>query len=77
MQKDFGMMPDGRIISLYTLSCGALTAQVTDLGATLVQLWVPDQKGDRADVVLGFNRPEDYVRSGTFLALLLAETPTG
>ena len=66
MQKDFGMMPDGRIISLYTLSCGALTAQVTDLGATLVRLWVPDRNGNRADVVLGFDRPEDYVRSGTF-----------
>lgn len=66
MQKDFGMMADGRIISLYTISCGALTAEITDLGATLVRLWVPDREGNRADVVLGFDDPADYIRSGTF-----------
>lgn len=66
MQSDFGMMADGRIISLYTISRGALTAQITDLGATLVRLWVPDRDGNRADVVLGFDDPADYIRSGTF-----------
>ena len=66
MQKDFGMMADGRIISLYTISRGQLTAEITDLGATLVRLWVPDREGNRADVVLGFDDPADYIRSGTF-----------
>ena len=67
MQTDFGMMADGRIISLYTISCGQLTAEITDLGATLVRLWVPDRAGNRADVVLGFDNPADYIRSGAFL----------
>ena len=66
MQNDFGMMADGRIISLYTITCGQLTAEITDLGATLVRLWVPDREGNRADVVLGFDDPADYIRSGTF-----------
>ena len=66
MQKDFGMMADGKIISLYTISRGQLTAEITDLGATLVRLWVPDREGNRADVVLGFDDPADYIRSGTF-----------
>lgn len=66
MQNDFGMMADGRIISLYTITCGQLTAEITDLGATLVRLWVPDREGNRADVVLGFDNPADYIRSGTF-----------
>ena len=66
MQKDFGQLTEGRIVSLYTISRGRLTAKISDLGATLIELWVPDQNGDLADVVLGFDRPEDYIQSGTF-----------
>lgn len=66
MKTDFGRLSDGRIASLYTITRGHLTAQICDLGATLVRLWVPDRTGERADVVLGFDRPEDYIQSGTF-----------
>jgi aldose 1-epimerase len=37
-----------------------IRAAVTDLGATLVSLEVPDQTGRMSDVVLGFSRAEDY-----------------
>ena len=67
MKKDFGPLSDGRIASLYTISRGQLTAQITDLGATLVRLWVPDRNGNRADVVLGFDTPDDYIRSTSFM----------
>ena len=66
MQTDFGQLEEGRIVSLYTISRGRLTAKISDLGATLVELWVPDKNGDLADVVLGFDRPQDYIQSGTF-----------
>ena len=66
MQKVFGIMADGRESSLYTISCGHLTAEITDLGATLVRLWVPDRDGNREDVVLGFDSPQAYIQNGTF-----------
>ena len=53
MKKYFGVLPSGETASLYTLSCGALSASVTDYGATLVSLLVPDAQGALADVVLG------------------------
>lgn len=67
MKKDFGQLPDGRIASLYTISSGKLTAVVSDYGATLVRLYVPDRAGNLADVVLGFDHPEDYTASSTFM----------
>lgn len=67
MKENFGTLPNGQIASLYTISCGELTAKVADLGATLVQLFVPDRNGVKADVVLGFDCPAPYLASGAFL----------
>ena len=44
MKEFFGNLPDGGIAHLYTISCCPLTAKISDLGATLVQLHVPDQR---------------------------------
>lgn len=61
MQKQsFGFLPDGREAYLYTISCGSLTASVTDFGATLVRLLVPDARGQVRDVVLGYDDVMGY-----------------
>ena len=44
MKRDFGPLPDGQRATLYTISRGNITATVTDLGATLVSLLVPDSR---------------------------------
>ena len=68
MKKSFGILPSGQQASLYTISCGKLTATVTDYGAHLVSLLVPDSKGNLADVVLGFDDAESYrTGNGGFL----------
>ena len=66
MKEIFGKLPNGEIAYLYTLTCGDLSAKVTDTGATLVQLFVPDKTGKADDVVLGFDNPSDYIASGTY-----------
>lgn len=53
MKESFGTLPCGQQTTLYTISCGRLTAAVSDFGATLVRLLVPDNEGNVADVVLG------------------------
>ena len=60
MKRDFGTLPDGTVTSLYTLTGGGLTATVTDYGAHLVSLMVPDKNGNFADVVLGFDDANGY-----------------
>lgn len=66
MKKTFGTLPNGQQTYIYTISCGKLTAEVSDFGATLVRLYVPDAAGNLADVVLGFDDANGYRTSTTY-----------
>lgn len=67
MKEKFGVLPTGEEASLYTISCGKLTAKLTDCGAALVSLLVPDAQGTVADVVLGCDDASGYFPGGSFL----------
>lgn len=64
MKKFFGNLPSGEAASVYTIRCGGLSADVSDYGATLVRLLVPDKDGRLADVVLGHDDCNGY-RTGS------------
>ena len=66
MKKPFGMLPNGQQAYTYPISCGSMTAEISDFGATLVRLYVPDSKGQLADVVLGFKDANGYNTSTTY-----------
>ena len=67
MKENFGILPDGQSAALYTISCGGVTASVTDYGAALVKLLVPDADGKAEDVVLGYDDVEGYRNDTVFL----------
>ena len=68
----FGTSPEGQEITLYTISNGnGMKAAVTDLGAILVRLLVPDQKGNLRDVVLGFDKVQDYYKNPSFFGAVI------
>lgn len=68
----FGNHPDGREIRLYTLSNqNGMRAALTDMGAALVRLIAPDRQGRLADVVLGFDRGEDYLGNDSFFGVVI------
>jgi aldose 1-epimerase len=68
----FGKLPDGREARLYSLnSARGICADITDYGATVVRLQVPDRVGRFDDVVLGFNRAEDYARSTSYFGAVI------
>ena len=57
----FGKLADGRSAGLYILeSADGMRAAVTDYGAALVSLAVPDGKGRLRDVVLGHDDASGY-----------------
>ncbi len=66
MKVSFGLLPSGEEAKLYTISCGGITARITDYGASLVSLQVPDSKGVTADVVLGYDNVSGYVSGGAY-----------
>ena len=59
-------------MSLFTLvSPSGLVAMISELGATLVELQVPDRGGRRIDVVLGFDRLERYLEDGHYFGCVV------
>ncbi|MDE7030957.1 MAG: galactose mutarotase [Lachnospiraceae bacterium] len=65
--KSFGKTPDGAEATLYTIkNDSGFTAEVTNFGAILVNLLVPDKAGATADVVLGYDSIEGYLTNGCF-----------
>lgn len=68
----FGKYKDGRDILLYTISNGkGMQAAVSNMGAALVKLLVPDREGRTADVVLGFDKGEDYFGNDSFFGTVI------
>ncbi len=65
--RPFGVLPTGEQTHLYTISCGKMEATVSDYGAVLVNLMVPDQNGNVDDVVLGFDDAAGYAACTTYL----------
>ncbi len=64
-KEAFGKTADGEEVSVYALSNGkGMQAKVTDYGAILTELHVPGKDGKTADVVLGYERLENYVGDG-------------
>ncbi len=56
----FASVVEGKPTQLYTLTNNGMEACITNYGARLVSLMVPDKDGIAGDVVLGFDNIEDY-----------------
>ena len=62
MKKAFGKMPDGTPVEIYTLKDGSIEADVITYGGIIQSLKVPDKSGKAADIVLGFDTLDEYVK---------------
>ena len=61
LKEHVGTTKDGQEVTLFTLeNKKGMKAQVINFGAILVRLYVPDQKGELADVVEGYDGLEGY-----------------
>jgi len=64
-KESFGRTKDGARTVLYTLTNkNGLIAKITDYGATLVEMHVPDRRGVIVDVVNGFDNVKGYQGEG-------------
>ena len=68
----FGKMPDGRAVSLYTLvNAKGMKADITNYGGIVVRLYAPDRAGRLADVVLGYDSLEGYLKGSPYFGALI------
>jgi len=70
MDKRFWGKADGREVSLISLDNGMIKAEVTNYGAALISLWVPDQNGRRIDVVMGYDTLPEYMGQSCYAGVI-------
>jgi len=61
--EDFVKTIDGKTTSLHFLKKGTVQAAITNYGGRIVGIYTPDKAGKMADVVLGFNSIEGYLKA--------------
>ncbi len=65
--KSFGQMPDGSDVKIHTLTNRkGMVAKITEFGAILTEVWVPDRAGQLTNVVLGFDNLPQYLKGHPF-----------
>ena len=71
-KTEFGQTEDGQKVYLHTLTNGnGLVAKITNYGAILTELHLPDNQGKLDDVVLGFDRLEDYLAAKLYFGAIV------
>jgi aldose 1-epimerase len=61
-ERDFGRLPDGTAVSLYTLSSDTgLSVSVSSYGAIVTSVRVPDRNGSIDEVTLAYDSLEEYL----------------
>jgi aldose 1-epimerase len=62
-RKTFGKTGDGQNVDIYTLTnANGMEARITNYGGIVVSLTAPDRRGKFADVVLGYNDLDSYMK---------------
>jgi aldose 1-epimerase len=68
----FGQTTDGRAVDIYTLrNPNGMEARITNYGGIIVSLTAPDRDAKLADVVVGYDRLEDYSKGTSYFGALI------
>lgn len=71
VKSDFGMTAQGEAISLFHLeNANGAYIEVTDFGARIVKIMVPDKEGNLTDVCLGYPIGSDYEKDDVYLGAI-------
>jgi aldose 1-epimerase len=71
-KESFGKTSDGQQVDLYTLhNTRGAEAKITNYGAIVTSLKVPDRNGKFDDVVLGFNDFDSYLKNDPYFGAIV------
>lgn len=69
--ESWGVTKNGQPVTLHTLrNANGMEAKITSFGGILVSLTAPDHKGNFANIVLGYDRFEDYEKNSPFFGAI-------
>ncbi len=70
--RHFGVTPAGQEVALYSLiNANGAILEITNYGGIVTRLALPDRNGNKADVVLGFNTLEEYVKDSPYFGCIV------
>lgn len=69
--RPFGALPDGRQVEEIVLRSAGASCSILTYGGALRTLTVPDRRGQGVDIVLGYDRLEDYLVQDKYLGALI------
>lgn len=70
-QSDFGTV-ENKAVSLYTIeNSNGVTLAITNYGATIVSLDVPDRSGNSDDIVLGHDNVASYIKDSSYFGCVI------
>ncbi len=70
--RPFGKTPDGGQVDLYTLTnAKGAEATISTWGGVIVSLKMPDRNGVMGDIVLGFDKFEDYLKPPPYFGAII------
>ena len=72
MRQPFGKTKDGVAVDLYTLkNNNGAEVGICNYGGLIIFLKVPDRKGQLGDVVLGYDKLDDYIKDSPYFGALI------
>lgn len=71
-RQPFGTTKDGKSVELFTLrNKNGTEARITNYGGIVVSLLVPDRNGKMGDVVLGYDKLDEYIADNPYFGALI------
>lgn len=58
--KEWGILPDKTLCHIIELSHDDISVCISDYGATFQSMFINDSNGNRHDIILGYDTPEEY-----------------
>jgi aldose 1-epimerase len=73
IEKNFyGKIEDGREASIFKLNNSkGMTVEITDFGGAILSIIMPDKNGNLADICLGYDKLEDYIKDGPHFGAII------
>lgn len=69
--RSFGTLPDGRTVTEYTLTRGALSVKILDLGATVADIIFTRADGKAISLARGYDSLESYLGADGYLGAVV------
>lgn len=71
-KQAFGKTTDGKNVDLYTLTnANGLKARIMTYGGIVTSLQVPDRNGNFADIVLGYDTLDEYIKDTPYFGAIV------